>query len=78
MTIDKSEATRAEAADRLDELERVGALESALAERDRVIEAAKGALWVCAEHNALYHGEQHNTVTQARAALRAIEEMRRG
>ncbi len=56
---------------------RIAALEAALAERDRVIDAAKEALWVCAEHNALYHGEQHNTVTQARAALRAIEEVRK-
>jgi hypothetical protein len=29
---------------------------------------AEYALWVCAEHNALHHGEAHNTVIEARAA----------
>ena len=27
------------------------------------------ALWVCTEHNALYLGENHNTVIQGRAAI---------
>lgn len=31
----------------------------------------KEALWVCAEHNALHFGENHNTVIQAREALRS-------
>ena len=27
------------------------------------------ALWVCMEHNRLHHGDSHNTVIQARAAI---------
>lgn len=34
---------------------------------------AMEALWVCAEHNALHFGENHNTVIQSRAALSAIK-----
>jgi len=32
------------------------------------LEKAERALWVCAEHNALHHGEAQNTVIEARAA----------
>lgn len=44
----------------------------AAAELRRLHEANQAmlyALWVCAEHNALYLGENHNTVIQARAAI---------
>ena len=36
---------------------------------DRLVEA----LWICSEHNSLHHGERHNTVIQARAALKSLE-----
>ncbi len=42
---------------------------------DKLRQAAQqvlDALWVCAEHNTLYHGENHNTVIQARAAHEAL------
>ena len=32
------------------------------------------ALWVCSEHNALHHGDKHNTVMQSREAITAIKE----
>lgn len=32
-------------------------------------DALVSALWICAEHNALHFGEDHNTTQQARAAL---------
>ena len=31
------------------------------------------ALWVCMEHNRLHHGDSHNTVIQARAAIAKAE-----
>jgi len=39
---------------------------------DNLIAAAPDlldALWVCMEHNRLHHGDSHNTVLQARAAI---------
>lgn len=37
-----------------------------------LLRQAKEALWVCAEHNALHFGENHNTVIQSRAAIAAL------
>lgn len=36
------------------------------------IEQAIEALWVVSEHNALHHGDTHNTTLQCRAALAAL------
>lgn len=38
----------------------------------KAMEQALEALWVCAEHNALHHGDNHNTVIQALSTLAAL------
>lgn len=39
------------------------------------IQQAIEALWVLAEHNALHFGEMHNTVTQSRDAISALQSL---
>jgi hypothetical protein len=49
----------------------------AVRERDKALLLAAPdlleALWVCMEHNRLHHGDSHNTVIQARAAIAKAE-----
>ena len=43
---------------------------------ERALKVAEEAIWICSEHNSLYHGDNHNTTIESLAALRTIAKLK--